>query len=800
MPNKAAFYVGLFVLCASTLMLQICLTRVLSVMVYFHLSFLCISMAMLGMTAGALWVYLKNIGADDYRPALVTLTRLYAASAALAPFLLATTYTPAGSLTTFFALMKISLFMAVPFFLSGAVVALCLTRARDMGSINRRYAVDLMGAACGCLVCIPVLNTTNGFAALIGAGALGLIAAGCFALAGGPAQRKGLWERTLLGLAIMVGLMGLITMVPLKFSGTKGPELNTYGSEFQQWNAFSWVSVTRNYTDKPFYWSASPQAPRAERQQRFLTIDGLAGTPYYRYSDAPDAYDFLDYDITSLAYQIRHQGHAAIIGVGGGRDVLAAKHFGFADVTVVELNPIIVDLLTRIKPYSEYAGLTNLSGITYHVDEGRSWFARTREKFDLIQLSLVDTMAATGAGAFTLSENNLYTIEGWLHFMATLKPQGVLTVSRYYSASSLDETAKLYNLALSALFRRGVTEPARHIYVAAHRDIATIMVSVDPLSQTDVAALDGWVQKRGFTTAISPLAPAATPLLAALSAARSEAELQAITDVQPLDISATTDARPFFFNQLRLRDLLKAAELMRLEGGSSVHTGNLRAMLTLASIILLSALAVVLVLLLPAAQSVRTVARPLVRHGTAYFGLIGLGFMLVEISLIQRLSVFLGYPVYGLAIALFSLILLTGLGSFIAQALHLPASRTRLIGYSVMSGIVLLALASLAPHWLVAYEGADLPVRALVAIATIAPAALLMGMAMPTGMRLTEQVDARPTPWFWAVNGATGVLASGLAVVISISWGIPTTMMVGAACYILLLVPAVGLSKLAAAR
>src|SRR5258707_6182638 len=147
--------------------------------------------------------------------------------------------------------------------------------------------------------------------------------------------------------------------------------------------------------------------------------------------------------------------------------MLSAYLFGFRDITGVELNPIVVDLLTDPAKLRTYAGIADLPGMHFVVDDGRSWFARTQEKFDLVEMSMVDTWAATGAGAFSLSENGLYTVEGWQHFLDALAPNGMLTVSRWYDPKNITESARLLSLAVAALRARNVTHPQEHIYLAS---------------------------------------------------------------------------------------------------------------------------------------------------------------------------------------------------------------------------------------------------------------------------------------------------------------------------------------------
>jgi hypothetical protein len=262
-----------------------------------------------------------------------------------------------------------------------------------------------------------------------------------------------------------------------------------------------------------------------------------------------------------------------------------------------------------------------------------------------------------------------------------------------------------------------------------------------------------------------------------------------------LDISPPTDARPFFFNQLRVFDLqnLKfyAEEYRRMgsfaSGASLVVVGNLVAIGTLFLLILLSLLAVVVAILVPARWSIYKVEPRLAVFGTAHFLLIGLGFMFIEIGLIQRISVFMGHPIHALSVVLFSIILSTGLGSLLSEKL-MPARPAGIVLWLSLLVIYLLAL----PHWLPALthsslESSGLITRSLVSIAVILPAGVLMGFGFPFGMRLVMSRDARATPWFWGINGAAGVLAAGVAVACSIAWSIDATIRIGGFCYLILM-------------
>ena len=427
------------------------------------------------------------------------------------------------------------------------------------------------------------------------------------------------------------------------------------------------------------------------------------------------------------------------------------------------------------------------------VDDGRSWFARTSEKFDLIEMSMVDTWAATGAGAFSLSENGLYTVEGWKAFLSALTPNGLFSVSRWHSPRSTVELGRVVSLAVAALMELGVERPSDHIFIAGIGNLATAIVSRAPFARSDLQILQEAADKLRFTVLASPDRPATDPVILDMLTAQNLQDLNARAARHFLDVSPPTDAGRSssisFDLPIRATSSSPCANGERAEtfDSGSGWSGNLIAVGTLFLVILLSAFVVVYVVVLPTRSAVRQVDRQLALVGSGYFLLIGLGFMFAEIGLIQRISVFLGHPVYALSIGLFSIILSTGLGSLLSE--RLTPTRT---GHFVFWLGLLAAYLLLLPLWLPdllhsSLAAATLPWRALASVAVIFPAGLLMGFGFPTGMRLVTRLDARLTPWLWGVNGASGVLAAGIAVACSIGFSIDVTIRVGGVCYAVLL-------------
>jgi hypothetical protein len=574
--------------------------------------------------------------------------------------------------------------------------------------------------------------------------------------------------------------------------------------DLEKWNSFSRVVARQSDFDRPFMWGPSPTY-HSDRliEQRELNIDGFASTTMPRFSGDIRSMSFLASDITNLVYAIRQTGRCAVIGVGSGRDLLSAWSFGFRDVTGIEVNPIFVDFLQNPRSLREYAGIADLQGVHFVVDEGRSWLRRTQQRFDVVQMSMIDTFAATGAGAFSLSENGLYTVEGWRVYLSALTPNGVFTVSRWYTEDAPVEIGRVVSLASAALLSLNADDPQKHIFIASTSRLATIVVARSPLRSEDIAELTATSERLQFPILATPTTRSNVPALADLLGARNLQELDRRGRSYPLDITAPTDARPFFFNQLRLdhpddvllffKQALRSGSLVR--GSYLIVGGNIIAIMTLLLLILVSAGLVMMVIVWPARASARNVPRNIVRAGTAYFFLIGLGFMLIEIALSQRMSIFLGHPIYGLSVVLFSIILSTGLGSLLSALVELRRLRALAIWL-----VALVAYVIFLPVWLPAVfsatEARSILIRAVVSVGLIMPAGLLMGYGFPTGMRMVDALDSRATPWFWGINGAAGVFGSGLAVLLSISFSIDWTLRLGGLCYLLLLQPAYVLWKL----
>ncbi len=448
---------GLFFATLATLLLETLNARLLSVLTWYHLSFFAVSLAMLGMAAGAVHVFLRpeRFAADKAPGALARTTFLFALSIPLSHLVtLVIPFTPINTVTTM-EILPIAVFtvvLAVPFVLSGVMVTLALTRVG--GPIGQIYAWDLIGAATGCLLVIVLLEQLNLSSTFFIAGAAAAIAAWCFHRGAGIAgSGKSLVVAVVLA-AAGVANTGAFEQLQIVYPKNRQLWLQSSLNAIARWNSHSYVIVHRPGDSPAFMWGPAVGADRFRTNTAWLVIDGEAGSPITEWDGRRESLEWVSYDVTTLPYFLRKQGDVAIVGVGGGRDILSALWADSRSVLAVEVNRIMIDLHTG--SHRDFANIATQPQVTLVHDDGRAHLTRTDKRFDVLQISLVDTWASTGAGAFSLSENGLYTLEAWRVFLDRLKPGGVLSVSRWFDPNNVSETSRLVSLGIASLIDRGV--------------------------------------------------------------------------------------------------------------------------------------------------------------------------------------------------------------------------------------------------------------------------------------------------------------------------------------------------------
>ena len=790
--QRLAFLAGLFLTTLATLTLELLDTRLLSVLTWYHLSFFAVSTAMFGMAAGAVRVYLGGARFSGEHAPRALVRAATALAVAIPVAHAANLYIRIDSELSalgVLALLATTLALATPFYFSGVAVALALTRVP--GPSGLVYAVDLAGAALGSLLVVPLLKGLDISSAALACAAAAAAGGLCFRVFAG--QSKPAVGSALLLLLVLATGANHVASGGLRVVYSKGLRIERDAIASESWTIHGQLVTRHPSTGPPWYWGPGKGAWDYTVEYVGMAIDGCAGTVLTAWDGNPDSLRWVQHDVTAFPYHLRRGGNVAVIGVGGGRDLLTALWARSRSVTGIEVNEGLLDLLR-----GELRGMANLADrpeITLVHDEARSWLTRTPQRFDVLQMSLIDTWAATGAGAFTLSENGLYTVEAWKVFLDRLAPHGLLSVSRWYSPENASETSRLLALATATLLDRGVSDPRRHlVLVAGGGRVATLLVSNEPMTRAEVERVLAVQLTYEFKLLLAPGLRPADPLLGRIAASRSLAELTQVLEGLPFDYSPPHDERPYFFNIMRPRQLLAGVDVAAATG--VVAAGNLLATRTLIVLWTISLLLVVLVIFGPLARAgLPRMERGPFAAAIGFFALIGAGYMLVQVPLMQRFSVYLGHPTYTAAVTLFSMILATGAGSLLSDRVPIERdARARVV--------IPLAIASLLVAGTLALQSVidrtiawDLLPRCAVVATFVAALALPLGLCFPLGLRLVRAVSDDATPWMWGVNGACGVLASVTAVGISMWWGIHASLYSAVAAYALLALPAAVLGR-----
>lgn len=788
MPQRRWLYAGLFAATFATLLLEILDARLLSVLTWYHLSFLAVSLAMLGMAAGAVRVFLSREMRDPAEAVrrLPVLTEWLAISIVVSHIILLCIPVPA--LNTFSvmeatAIAAVTVILAVPFFFSGMVVTIALTRTD--APIGRLYAWDLAGAAAACVAVVPLLDSGrfNVTSLTFVAAAIAAFGAVCFGrIVGRRAIRASAIAVALLAVAVWNG--SHMERLEIAFPKNRQFWMATPTFEATRWNSHSFVILQKPVEEGIFLWGAGRQAPPTRVTAAWIAIDGEAGTPTTKWDGNLSSIDWVKHDVTVLPYHLR-RGTAAVIGVGGGRDILSALWGRSTSITGIEVNGAVIDFLQGI--HKDFAGIAGQPNVRLVHDDARAYLTRTADRFDVIQMSLIDTWAATGAGAFTLSENGLYTVDGWKVFLDRLTPTGVFSVSRWFSPRNVSETNRLLSLAVATLLDRGVARPVDHLILVTRDRTATLLTSATPFTADDQARVTQLAAAEGFDIQTSPWTAGATTRIDRIVRSANRAELDRAVQDGHFDYSPPTDDRPFFFNMLKPSSFSQIYTLPR--GGAM--WGNIRATATLVLLFVIAVILVAAIIIWPLLTSGRPqMPAAVFASSLLYFCGIGVAFMLVQIAMLQRFSVFLGHPAHTFSVTLFAMILFAGLGSYLSDSVLPRLSRAQVILPALGSGVI-LAAAFFAGPLTHAAGGASLPVRIAIVIGVLAPIATVLGFFFPMGLRAVGNLSPSATAWMWGVNGACGVLGSVLAVAVSMWVGINANLMAAAVIYAALAIPLV---------
>lgn len=782
-------YLGLAILSAAALAFEITLTRLFSVTQWYHFAFLAVSVALLGYGAsGTALTLVPRWSRPPTAGRASILASLFAASVIGAtlslnhlPF---DSYRIAWERAQILYLILYYLALTVPFFCAGLVTGLLLTAHAK--SAARIYAANLLGAALGGLIPLLALPLL-GEGTILAIAALGLFAALVFQLGGSHHRSPGsriVMPLLLLAASSLLLVLAVFTPSPfqLRLSPYKGlsqvlrfPDSRI---RWQRWNAFSRVDLVAS--------SAIRSAPGLSLNysgqllpQDGLFVDGDDLSPVVRGAGELAATDrlrdFTGHLPVALPYQMRPGARALVLEPKGGLDMWTALQQGADSVVAVESNPLVVQAA---------GGAYQDDRVQVVTEEGRSYARRQDQAFDVVHLALSDTYRPVTSGAYSLGERYDLTVEAFEDYMSRLRPGGLLVIERWLQLPP-SEMLRAGATAVESLRRAGVADPADQIAVLRSWQVGLILIKNGAYSQAELDQIREFSRWQDLDLVALPgLTEAEANQRNVLEQpAHYHAFQQLLAQPQVLyaahvyDVRPATDDRPFYFHFFRWGQtraiLQQLGKTWQPWGGSGYFV--------LLALLAVSAVASVVLILVPMALArLETVGLPgskwLKGRVLLYFALLGLGFLFVEIPLIQRFILFLGQPIYAFAAVATALLLFSGLGSLAAQRLSprwtLPPLAALILFYPL--GLPLLFRNALA---------VPLEVRLLVAVLCLAPLGFLMGIPFPGGLAWLRGRSPAMIPWAWAVNGCASVLASILAAIIALSAGFSWVLGAAALAY-----------------
>jgi predicted membrane-bound spermidine synthase len=778
--RKASLFLlaAIFLISFSLISFEITLSRILSVLLSYHYVFFVLSFALLGLGIGGVFVHFFRPGepGDPNRfGILATFSSLFSLAVPVSPIMILWAAhidnDPSG-------IIFYGLFLFAPFFLGGALLAEVYRMFPAVSA--KTYGLDLVGAAAGSLAVVPVLNILGGINANFFLGAAAAMAALLFAL-GGRSRNKRALIMPLFSFLMVSVLFGAVRTgalqldIPIGKNPAKEIHDVLYGPSFKgkiidtKWSAFGRTDLVEL---------------RAFPDQMDIYLDGTAGSPMYRFSGDinhpgpainklketfPGYFPFL-----SLPEQGKND--ALIIGPGGGRDVLLAMMGGVKKITAVEVNP---DLVKMVQKYSGFNGgiYTSLDRVRVVVDEGRNFLKRQKGKYDLIMFSLPVTNTSRSLEGYALTENFLFTTDSIHDYWDHLTEEGRLLVVGHDDV----EILRLLSISLAALRQRGVaeTQAMECLYITGSDDYLVFVLQKKPLDRKEVLFLYQAMQQLGYNPKLSyfpyiggPLNPALTSLGRGQKTFR---DLENMVRERGYDISPVSDNDPFFF---------------KFEKGMP----NSVSLVFWPSIMLLVFMGFIPLIwgkkqthpTKPSSGKKRA-SPPDLLQSVVLFSMLGIGFMLMEISFIQRFVLFLGQPVLSLSVLLFSLLVGAGIGSLWSG--RLPADK---IGKGIaiaslsVAGMV-LGYTFLLPVVFNQLLGFNPAVRLCATVFMLIPLGFWAGFPFPLGIRLLKELGReKHIPWMWGINGAGSVVGSTLTIVVAISWGFTAALFACACCYFII--------------
>jgi hypothetical protein len=775
--NRRLIFAGISLISLSGLALEIAITRIFSAAVWYHFAFVAVSVALVGLGASGLVVHyrLKKIKENWAKDLTIASALGVTLIIPLSLFVMQSLNSQVVYLPIFMLLFS------TPFFLIGIVISAAFSAFAH--AAGRLYASDLLGASVGALSVVFMLTVLGGEGTAL---VVGLLSSGCavlFALSSKDKKKIAISLAFVAFAAVLViiheGFDKTLFSIPTDPDALKDlPLFLKENSEVSivktEWNSFSRIDVVEgpltNCDDSIYSSPGTGGTPPPECKYEGLVakifIDGGAGTNVILWDGDPQSRTSLLNWMHYKPFTMMQDPKVLVIGSGGGRDVVAALAAGSTNVTSVEINPIIFN---TVRDYGDRAGnVYDHPYVEAHVDEGRSFVSRSSEKYDILYIPFVDTWAAVSSGGLGVSENFLYTEQAFQEYYDHLTDRGKVVAVRW-----LVDTPRFVSTFLVTLEKNGVPpeQAYKHIIVVSAESVeqdpsgTLAILSKEPFSDDEIRILYDFMVQEGYKPILVPGIVALEPYSSLLDGDMSLGQYYETFSTKAYPV---TDDSPYFLSYEKpfprvLESLLYIS--LGIAGGFLVGP---------------------YVWLRRSKDAFIGIKnRSDLRTGTLvlYFAALGTGFIMIELGLLQKLTLLLGNPTMTFAILLFTLLISSGIGSLMSTRLLVNGPKRLamiVVGIASLAGLYLVFLSPL----IYATIAEDFSVKVGISVAVIFPLGFLMGMPMPTGMRIVKSTAPSFVPWMWAINGGFSVLGSILTVILSIVYGGSYAIVLGMMAYL----------------
>ncbi len=779
------YHVEIFLICFAALLLEVSYTRVVSFKLYYYYTYLVIGLALLGIGSGSVITSISGRLRRATTDTVLMVGALLGSVSVIAGYLVIARlpidslaiwqYGTSHSIASLAKLVVLCLALYASFVWVGVMISTLFGRKTE--GIAKLYFADLLGAGIACAVAVPLISTIGPPRIIALAGAI-LAGVGVLVAARQRSRVMPVGAAVGLGLAVCVVASGVLPDVR-----PDDGKIDPAGAEMSRWS--------------PIFRLDTGELPNGI----WLTHDGMLGSVIKPWdgdiaSLGDEVYGF-DRDPRSIPFDVLggSAGNVMIIGAAGGHEVLASLYFEADQIDAIELNPVTHELVTDT--YAAYGGdIASQPGVNYTNGDGRSFLARSDDAYDVIWYPAPDSYSATNAstaGAFVLSESYLYTTEIIEDSLDHLTDGGIIATQFGeidYEAKP-NRTTRYVSTAREALARHGIDDPSQHMLVSTTPSggpsvMSTVLIKATPFTRTEIAAFLEQVDTAdGDVLRYAPGEPQDNSVTQVITL--PDDELQTYIDDYRFDISPITDDGPFFWHFARFTDVITGFGDPINQFDSEIAIGE-RVILLL--LVIATVLAAVF-LLLPFV-TMRKVWRALPRKSTSavFFAALGFGFMFFEITLIQRLILFLGYPTYSLTVTLASLLIFTGVGALLSGRVKATPDRA----VKVLAPVIVALGAGymfLLPVLTESLLTTGLAIRVMAAFVVLAPLGVTLGIFMPLGLgavaALTDHGEEY-VAWGWAVNGFASVIGSVLTTIIAMVFGFNVVLALAVVVYLVALV------------